>query len=654
MGFKLSVFGRWRRRERQAVVARNDAPDVVPSLFALPGELDGFSLFTVRSSSGFVVYANVAGRLVTNRSHPNGAAGPVVGFRVKAQPGTLFLVTATSATPVIDLDSDLLRAPVISYTVSDSQEANRVTLRHPEHGGFVSAAPGGDDIEVDLSSNRSAPDFWELFELVPLNGRLSTRFSDLIAGVARAFGRDPGAEQLLRWVRAEAPQLLIDAGAAVLRVAAPENLGQLGLAALHEPAVFDLLQLMLPADPWTSDVLRQLCFWVANRSVSRRISVGKDLDFLAYQCAVQKASGSIGARLVTQTRRCIDPTRSLAVLATARNEGMYFLEFVAHYRALGAEHVFIYSNDNNDNSDELLAALADAGAITWINNSFDPHVDGQTKAYSHHLSCLPDGLDFEWTLVVDLDEFLVLDTDRFSSLPDLLQERRAAGANAVAMSWMVFTPSGRYRWEPAPLIERFDQREWEDNTAVKTAFVTRDAVSSFPHDPVFTPGVNVTYVGATGEPHWWPARDIPPSNGPPIYRNAWVNHYFFKSAEEFIWKASRNRGGFRIKETLRVEPEQLGDLANLVEATTPVDVQAQRHLPALQTSLAHLRSLPGVAEAEAKVIRTFRARVDQLLAEADRSLARAPDDAPFKPAVGRMLARVETLAREPTVVESEA
>ncbi len=622
--------------------------DPAPSLFAVPWASEPFELFRLLSSSGFTVYANEAGRLVTSGGERNGDGARIVAFRIKTFADVLFIMTIDPVIKAIDIAHDGLRARVLSFTAVDLGRIRKLALRHPGHGAFVAAAPDDGGAEVDLSSNREKASEWETLELVPFDAKLPPEFSRIVEGMSRALDGHATAEELVSWLRDEPADIIAGAGAAVLRVATPEMLGRIGIAAAHTPALLDRLVSLVPDDTWITVALRDLAVWLPQRPVSKRLSIGRDLDHLPTVCANHKATSSLGSRLVTQARRHVEPRRSLAVLATARNEGLYFLEFIAHYIALGAEHIFIYSNNNNDSSDELLAALADAGVITWIDNVFVPHVDGQVKAYSHYLSFLPDGLDFEWTLIVDLDEFVVLDTNRYSSLPDLLRERRAQGANAVAMSWMMFMPGGQLRWDAAPLIARFDQREPHDNAAVKSVFITREVVTSHPHDPVFTPGVEVTYLGATGERHWWPGRDLPPSSGVPLYQGAWINHYFSKSAEEYIWKISRNRGGFVIQESLQADPERLGTVASWFEAETPRDRQAHRHLAGLEAELAKLRAIPGVAEAEAKVVGTFHARVDQLREDMVAALANIAEDVAWKSGAARVLTHIADEAGETT------
>jgi hypothetical protein len=53
----------------------------------------------------------------------------------------------------------------------------------------------------------------------------------------------------------------------------------------------------------------------------------------------------------------IVPGRRVAVVGTMRDDGIYTLEWIAHYRALGFEHLVIYTNDNADGSEVLLRHL---------------------------------------------------------------------------------------------------------------------------------------------------------------------------------------------------------------------------------------------------------------------------------------------------------
>ncbi len=108
-------------------------------------------------------------------------------------------------------------------------------------------------------------------------------------------------------------------------------------------------------------------------------------------------------------------------LATCvRNEGPYLLEWVAHYKRLGFDRIVIFSNDNDDGSDELLSAMQDIGLIEWRPRKLEPGTSPQLsafRAYSKRLLADPDeqGGYLAW---FDCDEYLIL--KQHTSIKELL------------------------------------------------------------------------------------------------------------------------------------------------------------------------------------------------------------------------------------------
>ena len=51
-------------------------------------------------------------------------------------------------------------------------------------------------------------------------------------------------------------------------------------------------------------------------------------------------------------------------LTCLRNEAPYIVDWLAHHRALGMDHVLVLTHDCDDGSDVLLGRLADAGVVT--------------------------------------------------------------------------------------------------------------------------------------------------------------------------------------------------------------------------------------------------------------------------------------------------
>ena len=167
------------------------------------------------------------------------------------------------------------------------------------------------------------------------------------------------------------------------------------------------------------------------------IQLGPDLDFLQNTCVPDTLSALQLASLAIQCRRV--PKRRVAIILMARDEGIYLPEWLSHHRLIGAEHIFVYTNDNADGSDRLLHELAAAGSISLIVNSFAPGVNPQRKAYQHAILLLEELRDYRWALFIDADEFMNFRTDEAGALPDFIDgiERRFAGAlpGAVVFPW---------------------------------------------------------------------------------------------------------------------------------------------------------------------------------------------------------------------------
>ena len=107
-----------------------------------------------------------------------------------------------------------------------------------------------------------------------------------------------------------------------------------------------------------------------------------------------------------------------------------------------------------------------------------------------------------------------------------------------------------------------------------------------------------------------------------MFEDAWIAHYFFKSLDEYIWKTSR---GFDLRRELSFNMASLlGYLRWFRPEDTTEDRRALHHLDAQKRELARLRSLPGLAEAEAESRRAFQERIAAMKVEIARSIKAYP------------------------------
>jgi hypothetical protein len=185
--------------------------------------------------------------------------------------------------------------------------------------------------------------------------------------------------------------------------------------------------------------------------------VGPEFDFITNSCFLPNLTPIQLVNLLLL--RLVKPTRSIAALATVRDEGLYLLEWIAFYRAIGLTDIFIYTHDNFDGSDELLGILATHGIIKLLRNSMTPGTNPQRKAYQHAFHLLHELRDYRWLATLDADEFLLLGERYDHHIDNFVLHVESACANglpgAVVFPWDWRLSDRSFRKTGGLLFERY-------------------------------------------------------------------------------------------------------------------------------------------------------------------------------------------------------
>ncbi|MDD2857087.1 MAG: glycosyltransferase family 2 protein [Candidatus Nanopelagicales bacterium] len=354
-------------------------------------------------------------------------------------------------------------------------------------------------------------------------------------------------------------------------------------------------------------------------------------------------------------RRMAVPSKRLAVLMSASNEGPKMLEWIAHYKAIGADSILIYTNDNDDGSHELFAALNGHHGITIVQNprplEGTPGADAgvQYKAYGHALYALPVLYDHEWVAVVDADEIWIPsqgDAGQTVTAPDLLHNVKADQVilpmKFVASHLLARAPGsclvdsfryGQVTTEPA-------EKAWykgvvRPRTAVRlrlnSALTVPEAVTIDDRDTVIP---------------WTEMMDSPPSfkvDAATSGHFGEILHFFAPSWAEFTEKVRRGRP--RAGHAPRGKAYFFLDQGETEAFTYPADLRER-----LQASIEVLLQVPGVPEAvdlietRAEAVRAhLRRRLDERGLPWLEPLAGDYSIAEFEQARVRLREVVETL-----------
>jgi len=124
------------------------------------------------------------------------------------------------------------------------------------------------------------------------------------------------------------------------------------------------------------------------------------------------------------------------LITSVRNEAPYLAEWIAWHKMLGFDHFLIYTNDNTDNTKEILEKISRLGFLTWFELFPEADKSPQMVAFNEAVKWLHEHQP-EWAALFDVDEFLNLKQD--ASLDDFLN--RFPDADAIAINWKIFGSS---------------------------------------------------------------------------------------------------------------------------------------------------------------------------------------------------------------------
>jgi hypothetical protein len=411
----------------------------------------------------------------------------------------------------------------------------------------------------------------------------------------------------------------------LLRCLPPDELQSLSDHLTRSRADLRRLRGALPADTWLGERLDHLLIWRAARDGAprgARFVTCEDAGDLPGAARSTAHRPSLGHALHALARRNTQPRHMECALTSARNEGPYELDWIAYHRSIGFDHIFIYTNDNTDGSDDLLGLLARAGIVTWLRNTLGPNALPQIRSYAHALSVLPDILDYRWTLIADLDEYFALERRKHTSVADFLCWHDTRRASSIALPWLLHVAGPDDVWHDAPSIARFPQREETINHHIKTIFRTNLFWNANAHHPEPTMGLPVSARVETGQPH----RPKAPENNPALTQNptanqAWIAHYIFRSAPEALMKIMRGKGD-------RARTESQADVRSMIQPFMALSTRRPLvHDPriaacaaGLAEERARLSAIPGVQAFDCAIKRRFTLQ----MAEANAAFLREP------------------------------
>lgn len=235
----------------------------------------------------------------------------------------------------------------------------------------------------------------------------------------------------------------------------------------------------------------------------------------------------------------------ITVVTTMKDEGPYILDWVSHYKTLGATDIVVFTNDCTDPSDHILRQLNRLGVVH--------HRFSRVMRRGPYRSALmwaeeePVVRNADWLLVVDVDEYLQINVGD-GTFQGLIAANPAA--DAISFVWKIFGNADVAEIDNTPVPMAFERAQntiGEDGEMrfFKTLYRNSDKFARM--------GVHRPILSENHDPIHWITADGKTISDDLIekgqgvsenygYDGAQLNHYALRSVEGFLNKQKRGRG----------------------------------------------------------------------------------------------------------------
>ena len=221
------------------------------------------------------------------------------------------------------------------------------------------------------------------------------------------------------------------------------------------------------------------------------------------------------------------------VCTCARGENDYIVEFVDHYLKLGFDKIIICDNNDDNSIETVLSSYIDNGTV----EVFDCRGFGsfQVQFYSMFAK---EG-NYKWCGYFDADEFLELNIHS-----DIKQFLENIKEDCVSFNWLVYGDNNRYHKTDEKIQDRFTMPVRPISLCKENVFVKsilrggydrfKDCWFNGSHVPMCSNENMVYNLGGYSTVDYQSHTHFPPR-----YKYGYLKHYYTKSFDEWIKKASR-------------------------------------------------------------------------------------------------------------------
>ena len=222
--------------------------------------------------------------------------------------------------------------------------------------------------------------------------------------------------------------------------------------------------------------------------------------------------------------------KGVGICTIGRKENLYAKEFVEYYLKLGIKKIIIY--DNNDINEEKFEDVL----VEYIKNNSVEIIDVRgiisVQLPLYNLCYKKYGEQFDYISFLDFDEYITIKDN--SNINDYIYKEKFNKCESIILNWKFFGDNDLEKYDNRTLKERFTKSK---RTSKRGKNIVLTGIPNLLIISTLIIGINTNYFCDSN------GRRIYPNNlmdfNPPYDPEAWVNHYYTKTVEEFCNKIEK-------------------------------------------------------------------------------------------------------------------
>lgn len=238
----------------------------------------------------------------------------------------------------------------------------------------------------------------------------------------------------------------------------------------------------------------------------------------------------------------------VCICTLGKRENRYIREFIDHYNKYGVDKIFLYDNNNIDEErfETLISDYIENNFVEIFN--YRGKIAPQFKIYDE---CYKNNNKiYDWIIFYDIDEFIYL--QNYSNIKDFLSKNIFNNCKSIYLNCIRHTDNDLLYYDNRTLVERFPEINWNSKMyTVKT--ILRGNLKGIIFKTTHWLDRRIEGCDINGEtilPNEY--KKLINNINTSIIKKNHIDHYCFKSTEEFINKLNKTDGVFGDNNKIRM------------------------------------------------------------------------------------------------------